>query len=60
LIHDLRSYLKAQLYNFIGQFNIDLLIAENAMTIPIQIPLGLAIVETVAETQLPTIACPSS
>lgn len=56
LIHDLRSYLKAQLYNFIGQFKIDLLIAENALTIPIQIPLGLAIVETIAETQIPTIA----
>lgn len=56
LIHDLRSYLKAQLYNFIGQFKIDLLIAENVLTIPIQIPLGLAIVETIAETQIPTIA----
>ena len=56
LIHNLRSYLKAQLYNFIGQFKIDLLIAENVLTIPIQIPLGLAIVETIAETQIPTIA----
>ncbi|MCW8892622.1 MAG: glycosyltransferase family 1 protein, partial [Deltaproteobacteria bacterium] len=56
LVHDLRSYIKAQLYNFIGQFKIDLLIAENALTIPIQIPLGLAIVETIAEIQMPTIA----
>jgi mannosylglucosylglycerate synthase len=56
LIHELRSYLKAQLYNFIGQFKIDLLIAENTLTIPIQIPLGMAIVEIIAETQIPTIA----
>jgi glycosyltransferase involved in cell wall biosynthesis len=32
------------------------LIAENALTIPLHVPLGLAITETVAETQLPTIA----
>jgi len=56
LIHNLRSYLKAQLYNFIGQYKIDLLIAENVLTIPVQIPLGLAVVETIAETQIPTIA----
>jgi glycosyltransferase involved in cell wall biosynthesis len=55
-IHELRSYLKSQLYNFIGQFKIDMLIAENTLTIPIQIPLGMAIVETIAETQIPTIA----
>jgi glycosyltransferase involved in cell wall biosynthesis len=56
LIHALRSLLKVQLHYFIDQFKIDLLIAENALTIPIHIPLGLSLAETIAETEIPTIA----
>lgn len=56
LIHALRSHLKIQLYNFINQFHIDLLIVENALTIPLNISLGLALAETIAETEIPTIA----
>ena len=56
LIHALRSYLKIQLYNFINQFHIDLFIVENALTIPLNISLGLALAETIAETEIPTIA----
>lgn len=55
-IHELRSLLKHNLHEFIKQFNIDLLVAENALTIPLHVPLGLALTETIAETQLPTIA----
>jgi glycosyltransferase involved in cell wall biosynthesis len=55
-IHDLRSHLKFKLHEFIKQFKIDLLIAENVLTIPLHVPLGLALTETIAETQLPTIA----
>lgn len=55
-IHALRSYLKINLHQFIEQFNLDLLVAENALTIPMHIPLGLALAETIAETQIPTIA----
>jgi glycosyltransferase involved in cell wall biosynthesis len=55
-IHDVRSLLKYKLHEFIKQFKIDLLVAENALTIPMHVPLGLALTETVAETQLPTIA----
>lgn len=33
-IHALRKYLKAHLYAFIKQFDIDLLIVENALSIP--------------------------
>lgn len=55
-IHDLRSLLKHKLHEFIKQFKIDLLVAENALTIPLHVPLGLALTETIAETQLPTIA----
>jgi len=55
-IHALRSLLKVQLHCFIDQFKIDLLIVENALTIPIHIPLGLALSEVIAETEIPTIA----
>ena len=55
-IHVIKEHLKDQLYDFIAKFNIDLLIPENALTIPLNIPLGLAITEVIAETGLPTIA----
>ncbi|MBT8331116.1 MAG: glycosyltransferase family 4 protein [Deltaproteobacteria bacterium] len=56
VIHDQRSMLKCKLHEFINDFNIDLLIAENSLTIPLHVPLGLALTETIAETQIPTIA----
>jgi hypothetical protein len=55
-IHDLKTLLKQKLNEFIRRFDIDLLIAENALTIPMHVPLGIAITETVAETLIPTIA----
>jgi len=55
-IHDLRSLLKVRLHEFINCFNIDLLIAENVLSIPMHISLGLALTETIAETQISTIA----
>ena len=55
-IHTLRSLLKVQLHCFIDWFKIDLLIVENALTIPVHIPLGLALSEVIAETEIPTIA----
>lgn len=55
-IHRQRSLLKLHLHNFINNFGIDILIAENVLSIPMHIPLGLALTETIAETQIPTIA----
>jgi len=55
-IHALRSYLKFKLEKFIEQFNIELLVVENALTIPMNIPLGIALAEYISETQIPTIA----
>ncbi|UCD30806.1 MAG: glycosyltransferase family 4 protein [Desulfobacterales bacterium] len=55
-IHDLRSLLKASLHEFIQYFNIDLLVTENVLTIPMHVPLGLALTETIAETEIPTIS----
>lgn len=55
-IHDIKEHLKNALYDFIAKFKIDLLIPENVLTIPLNIPLGLAITEVIVETGLPTIA----
>ena len=55
-IHALRGLLKDALYDFIDRFRIDLLVAQNALTIPMHVPLGLAVAELIAETQTPTVA----
>lgn len=55
-IRSLADYLKSTLYRFADQHRIDLLVAENAVTLPMNLPLGLAITEFLAETGLPAIA----
>ena len=55
-IHELKYYLKRRLYEFCGDFQIDLIIPENALAIPMNIPLGMAITEFLAETGMPAIA----
>jgi mannosylglucosylglycerate synthase len=56
MLHALRSLLKVRLYEFIEKFQLDLLIAQNSLTIPMHIALGLAITEVAAETEIPIIA----
>lgn len=51
-----KNHLKAHLHAYIRQFNLDMLIVENAMAIPMNVPLGLALTEVIAETCIPTIA----
>jgi hypothetical protein len=55
-IQELKDHLKSKLYEFCGHFNIDVIVPENALAIPMNIPLGLAITELVAETGMPTVA----
>ena len=55
-LHDHREKIKASLYEFVERFNIDILVPENAVTIPLNIPLGMAITEFIAETGIHTIA----
>ncbi|MBI4789208.1 MAG: glycosyltransferase family 4 protein [Chloroflexi bacterium] len=55
-IHQFKDYLKEQIYAFVRAFEIELVIVENALTIPMNIPLGLALAEFIAETGFPTIA----
>ena len=55
-IHEVRLRLKKHLYKFIQQFKIDFLVTENALTIPLNIPFGIAITELISETGISTIA----
>ncbi len=55
-IGELKDYLKGHLYKFAHIHHLEALIVENALTIPINLPLGLAITEFIAETGYPVIA----
>ncbi|MDD2706663.1 MAG: glycosyltransferase family 4 protein [Verrucomicrobiae bacterium] len=51
-----KDLLKEHLRAFVRDFKIDLLISENAITIPLNLPLGMALTEMIAETYIPVIA----
>jgi glycosyltransferase involved in cell wall biosynthesis len=55
-IDELRDGLKRELYGFLRDFDLDLLVVENAFAIPLNLPLGLALAEVVAETGIPVLA----
>lgn len=55
-IHEKRNYFKKQLYRFINEFKIDLIIPQNILSFPLNISLSLALTELIAETGIPTIA----
>ncbi len=55
-IQRLRYHLKQRLYEFVLNYALDILVVENALSLPMNVPLGLAITELIAETQIPTIA----
>ena len=52
LAHELHSEIAA----FVEKFDLDLLIPENALTIPLNIPLGIAITQYTIETGMPVLA----
>ena len=55
-IEQLRRKLHAALHTFRKQFSIDLIIVENAVTIPMNLPLGLAVSDFLEESGIPSIA----
>ena len=55
-VHAVKERLKDAIYEFIRRFDLQLLIPQNALAIPMHIPLGLALTEVIAETGIPTIA----
>ncbi len=52
----IKDHLKQELYRFFSRFDLNLLIVENALSIPMNIPLALALTEVIAETGFFTIA----
>lgn len=55
-LHDCRVRIKKHIYSFIKKFNLDMIIPQNALTIPLNISLGMALTEVIAETGIPVIA----
>ena len=55
-IHKLKDHLKEKTYEFIRKFDIRLLVIENALAIPLNLPLGMALTEVISETGIATIA----
>ncbi len=55
-IHELASHLKEHLNKFVKKYDIHMLLVENALAIPMNIPLGIALTEFIAETGIHTIA----
>jgi glycosyltransferase involved in cell wall biosynthesis len=55
-IHSRREFFREHIFEFIREFNIDLLIPQNLLSFPLNIPLTLALTELIAETAIPTIA----
>lgn len=56
LIHAMTAHLRQELARFIQTFDIDCIIAENTLAIPMNIPLGVAMTELIAETGIPVVA----
>ena len=55
-VYGMADFLKGTLYDFVDAFGIDILIVENALCLPMHIPLGVALSHFIAETEMPTIA----
>jgi glycosyltransferase involved in cell wall biosynthesis len=55
-VERIKNHLKRHLHAFVRKFDLHLIVIENAMAIPMNVPLGLALTELIAETQLPAIA----
>jgi len=56
VIESSKESLKLKIFEFINKFSIDTLLVENAMAIPVNVPLGLAIEEILKETNMPAVA----
>ena len=55
-VQTIKEQLKDEIYRFIEKFRIEVLIPQNVLAIPMNVPLGLAMTEVLAETGLPAIA----
>jgi len=56
LIRERCEDLKAALRGFLGEFGVDVVVAQNVLCLPMQLPLGLALTEVLVEEDLPVLA----
>ncbi|MBN1852171.1 MAG: glycosyltransferase family 4 protein [Pirellulales bacterium] len=54
-LFEISEHLKGTLYDFIEKFSIDILVVENALCMPMNLPLGIALTHLIVETGIPTI-----
>ena len=55
-LHALREVIKTALYEFTRKYDLDVIVPQNVLTIPLNISLALALTEFIAETGIKTIA----
>lgn len=55
-VREVAEYLKGTLYDYIKHFDLTALVIQNALSIPMHVPLGVALTELLAETRMPAIA----
>ena len=55
-VQEIKEILKDELESFYEKFRFNILVVQNALTIPLNIPLGLALTEFITEHEISTIA----
>lgn len=55
-IRDISEYLKETIHDFVNENELSLLVIQNALTIPMNLPLGVALSEFLMESEIPAIA----
>ena len=55
-IQRIKELAKDEIYRFMEQFSVEVLVPENILAIPMHVPLGLAMTEVIAESTIPVIA----
>lgn len=55
-VRDLAEYIKTTLYDYVDRYDLSMLVIQNAIAIPMNVPLGIAITEFLSETRMPSIS----
>jgi glycosyltransferase involved in cell wall biosynthesis len=55
-IDGMAGRLRAAIARFVDEYRVDVLFAQNALSIPMHVPLGVALTEFIADTGIPTLA----
>jgi mannosylglucosylglycerate synthase len=55
-LRDRTGELKTALHWFVRDFEVDVLVVQNALCLPMNVPLGVALAELLAETGIPAVA----